>query len=144
MSKKLSKNLIKEWNYTKNGDLTPKDLTVSSGKKVWWKCNKEHEWEATIGNRHNNGSGCPYCAGKKACQDNCLKTINPKLAKEWHPIKNGNLTAEDVMPGSGKKVWWICEKGHEWEAKINNRNNGNGCPYCSRRLKPLLVYRNKF
>ena len=31
----------------------------------------------------------------------------------------------------GKRVWWTCECGHEWEAKISNRSNGNGCPYCS-------------
>jgi len=36
-----------------------------------------------------------------------LKTINPKLAEEWHPTKNGNLTPKDVLPKSGKKVWWL-------------------------------------
>ena len=47
-----------------------------------------------------------------------LKKINPKLAKEWHPTKNGNLTPKDVTPSSGQKVWWICDnrghKGHWW------------------------------
>lgn len=55
----------------------------------------------------------------------------PALAKEWHPTKNGSLTPRDVTPGSGKKVWWICGKGHEWEATVNNRSRGRGCPYCA-------------
>ena len=36
-----------------------------------------------------------------------------------------------VSRGSTKNIWWECEKGHEWQAIINNRTNGRGCPYCS-------------
>ena len=32
-----------------------------------------------------------------------LKKINPKLAKEWHPTKNGNLTPKDITPSSTVK-----------------------------------------
>ena len=53
--------------------------------------------------------------------------------KEWHPKKN-KITAQEITAGSNKKAWWICEKGHEWEANIAARNSGNGCPYCSNRL----------
>ena len=30
-------HLVKEWHPTKNGDLTPKDVTYGSNKKVWWR-----------------------------------------------------------------------------------------------------------
>ncbi len=60
-----------------------------------------------------------------------LQVINPSLAEQWHPTKNGSLTQKDVFPKSGKKVWWICDKGHEWEAFVRARNHGTGCPYCS-------------
>lgn len=123
--------LVKEWNYEKNGALKPEQVTVNSGKKVWWKCKKGHEWQATIANR-NSGTGCPYCSNKKVLKDyNDLTTINPQLAKEWNYDKNGNLRPEDFTVNSGKKVWWKCLKGHEWQATIANRNNGTGCPYCS-------------
>jgi hypothetical protein len=36
-------------------------------------------------------------------------------------MKNGDLTPEDVTPGSHKKVWWVCEKGHEWQARMSVR-----------------------
>ena len=53
------------------------------------------------------------------------------MAKEWHSTKNGNLLPSDVLSGSNKKVWWIGECGHEWDATINSRNSGNGCSYCT-------------
>ena len=62
-----------------------------------------------------------------------LEALNPDLAKQRHPTKNGNLKPKDVTPGTQKKVWWTCKKGHEWRAKIYSRNGGNGCPYCSGR-----------
>ena len=53
------------------------------------------------------------------------------LVKEWSPTRNGDLKPSDVTSGSGKKVWWICKKGHEWEAAVYSRTSGRGCPYCS-------------
>lgn len=124
--------IAQEWNYEKNATLKPEHFTPNSNKKVWWKCSKGHEWQAVIYHR-NNGIGCPYCAGKKVLNGfNDLQTINPELAKEWNYQKN-NLTPSEVTPNSNKKVWWKCSNGHEWQARINHRNNGRGCPYCSRR-----------
>lgn len=66
--------------------------------------------------------------------DNCLAVVNPGLAAQWHPTKNGDLTPEMVTAGSNKKVWWRCKEGHEWPATIESRNRGRGCPYCSGRM----------
>jgi hypothetical protein len=68
----------------------------------------------------------------KATEQYNLYVINPKLAREWHPSRNGNLNPMNVTPGSGKRVWWICENGHEWEATIYSRNRGSSCPSCMR------------
>ena len=125
--------LMAEWNWEKNNELGlyPKKLTFGSGKKVWWKCYKGHEWQAVIYNR-NKGIDCPYCSNQKILKGyNDLGTLNPVLAKEWNYEKNGDLKPEYVSVGSNKKVWWKCNKGHEWIAIINHRNNGHSCPYCS-------------
>jgi hypothetical protein len=63
---------------------------------------------------------------------NCLGTVNPELAKEWHPTKNGDLTPFDVLPSTKEMIWWQCavNPDHEWPATLNNRSNGKGCPYC--------------
>ena len=125
--------IAKEWNYKKNGNLKPQNLKANSNKKVWWKCNKGHEWQATISGR-NRGNGCPYCASRKVLKDyNDLQTVNPTLSKEWNYERNNELTPVDVMPNSNKNVWWKCNKGHEWSAKIQERNKGTCCPYCASR-----------
>ncbi len=125
----LKPELASEWHPSKNGSLTPEDVTLGSGKKVWWRCRKGHEWQAVIASRVN-GVGCAYCSGRRANKENCLATLNPKLASEWHPTKNGSLTPEYITLGSEKKVWWLCKKGHEWQAIVYNRKKGRGCPYC--------------
>ena len=66
-----------------------------------------------------------------------LKARHPALAEEWDGIKNGRLTSEEVQPGSTKKVWWRCRKGHSWQAAVYSRTAGTGCPYCAgNRLLP--------
>jgi hypothetical protein len=124
--------LAKQWHPTKNGDLTPDQFTPGSKKEVWWKCEKGHEWEMRILSRRHGGS-CPYCLGRRISKENNLLAVHPELSKQWHPTKNGGLTPDQVTPGSRKKVWWKCEKDHEWRASIYKRTYGRGCPYCSRK-----------
>jgi hypothetical protein len=124
--------LAKEWHPSKNVKLTPKDVTPGSHKKVWWICSKGHEWKARVFSR-DNGHGCPYCSGRLATEENNLQVIYPNLAKEWHPTKNKSLTPREVKPFANRKVWWICKNGHDWQAYINHRANGNPCPYCPRK-----------
>ncbi|MGD0170140.1 MAG: zinc-ribbon domain-containing protein, partial [Smithella sp.] len=40
--------LAREWHPTKNGSLTPSDVSVGSNRKVWWLCSKGHAWPATV------------------------------------------------------------------------------------------------
>jgi hypothetical protein len=126
-------DLAEQWHPSKNGDLTPFDITEYSGKKVWWKCDKgeDHEWKASLNSRSNGG--CTICSGRKTVLSNCLATTNPDLAEQWHPILNGDLTSLEITQGSPKKVWWKCDKGedHEWKASLNSRSNGNNCPVCA-------------
>ena len=34
-----------------------------------------------------------------------LKAVNPCLAAQWHPVKNGNLIPADVTANSVNTVW---------------------------------------
>ena len=120
----INPKLASEWNYEQNDDLNPENFTANSSKKTWWKCDKGHEWKATIASR-NKGRGCPYCTGLKVVKGvNDLATINPILAGEWNHKRNGDLKPEDFMKGSNQTVWWKCKKGHEWKATIVNRSMG--------------------
>lgn len=129
----LKPEIAKEWNYRKNGDNLPEMYTVCSSKKIWWICEKGHEWEATISGRTYGNKGCPYCSGNlPIIGETDLFTVSPHIAKEWNYSKNGNKTPTMVTAHSGKKFWWICNKGHEWQATVCDRVNKNrGCPYCA-------------
>jgi len=124
-----------QWNYDRNGELTPDQVTYKSKKKVWWICptDPKHEWQAVVYSRHKNG--CPFCSGIYVTPASSLASMSPELAREWHPTKNGGLRPDAVSPQSHNKVWWLCSKNtkHEWQSKIQNRYLGDGCPYCSGR-----------
>ena len=127
-------NLLSEWDYNKNS-INPTEIFASSPKKVWWKCSKcGYEWQSKINNRALLGRGCPCCSNKTVVGGiNDLATTHPEIAKDWHPTKNGDLTPQKVVYGSGKKVWWLCPQGHEYQATVLHRtqDNGTGCPICN-------------
>lgn len=128
--------LMKEWNWEANEGLNPNELTFGSNKKAWWKCSTcQGKWQATICDRtriDGKKTNCPYCAGQKVLTGyNDLATRYPEILEQWHLSKN-ILKPTEVMPGSSKKIWWVCPKGHEYEQSINARIlHPNSCPFCS-------------
>lgn len=130
--KQTHPQLVLEWDYEKNTDVTPEKVTYGSDEKIWWKCAKGHSYKARIGNRVFGGTGCPYCSNNKILQGyNDLQTTDPELAKEWHPTKNGALKPSDVFKGGKYKYWWICREGHSFQKRLYEKKLGKGCPYCS-------------
>lgn len=133
-------DLCKEWNYNKN-ELGPESYTEGVRKKVWWVCNKGHEWEAIIANRTCLGRKCPYCTNQKIGYGNSLADLNPELAKYWHPTKNGNVKPCDVSLNSTKKIWWQCKNNieHSYKRTVHNHNMANpeniynNCAMCPRK-----------
>jgi Probable Zinc-ribbon domain len=124
-------NLASQWDYEKNGTLQPFDFVAGTTKKLWWRCELGHEWNASGANRIK-GENCPTCIGKKVLQGfNDLASTNPQIAREWHPTRNIPMLPTEVVAGTNKKIWWICSLGHEWEQSGNVRLAGTGCPICS-------------
>ena len=106
----------------------PSKVSKASQKKYTWVCSDNHQWEATVANRVNRGSGCPVCAGKKVVAgENDLAAKYPEIAAQaygWDPKK--------FTPNSNKRKKWTCSLGHEWVSSIANRTKqGLGCPTCS-------------
>ena len=129
--------LAKEWHPSKNGHLKPSQVSKGSGQKIWWQCSThpDHKWDATVADRTGNGRGCPICSGHRVLKGfNDLNSTDPKLAKEWHPTRNGDLKPTEITRSSHTRTWWQCLKhnDHEWDATVNGRtNNSLGCPICS-------------
>lgn len=123
-----------EWHPERNGLLRPSQVISGSKRKVWWRCDQGHEWQASIKSR-TQGVGCPVCAGKIVNPgENDLKSFSPELAEQWNREKNGTLCPEQVSVFSNRRVWWKCSRGHEWQAKISDRaTKRSDCPYCTNR-----------
>jgi len=123
--------VAKLWHPGRNRGLTPAEVMPGTHRKFWWRCDSGHAWEA-LPSALIGGSGCPYCAGKKAIPgETDLATTHPQLAAQWHGEKNGALTPGEVSQGSEKRVWWQCGLGHSYQAMVFSRVEGTGCPYCA-------------
>lgn len=132
-------NLVVEW--SELNLFQPENYTYGSSLKVWWICKNNkcgcHVFESVISSRTGDqkierGLGCPYCDGKP-CLHNNLTITHPNLINQWDRSKN-ILEPENYTFGSGLKIWWLCEKNHSYDARINCRTNEKeptGCPYCS-------------
>ena len=145
----LSQNpeLVKEWDYDRNGDLTPDRITVNNGKRVWWVCSTcGHHWKVGVGHR-NKGEGCPKCADKQRTLSKHKRIVAlkgsfadnyPQLLKEWDYVRNGGLDPKMLPPHCGKKVCWICRTcGHSWQATMDARAKGRGCNQCADKQRIL-------
>lgn len=123
--------IAKSWHPSKNGKLTPKLVTRTSHKKVWWLGECSHEWEEIISSRNRMGN-CPICVGKRVLQGfNDLASQKAELVEEWNFTLNGQLLPEQVFMHLHKKVWWTCRLGHNWQASVVNRvKHNNNCPTC--------------
>ena len=129
-------DILALWDYEKNKGVRPQDVSVHHKKKLWWKCDKGHSWQAPVNGVAANGTRCPYCAGYKAIPgETDLVTLFPQIAAEWDFEKNDQLAPDTVAPGSHEKVWWKCSLGHSYQSApySRTRKTGSGCPYCTGR-----------
>ena len=109
-------DIAKEWHPTKNGDLTPDQVTFGSGRKVWWVCGHGHGWEARVCSRTSqNATGCPYCANRArhavVSRDYDSTFQRPYIAGRWEFGQGEEFTLDQLKVISRPKVWWVDD---EW------------------------------
>lgn len=134
--KYLFPKIAKEWH--PDNILKSNEVVANSNKKVMWICSvcghgKDARWRASISSRINHG--CPVCSGNIVGDNNRLSIICPTISKNWHPIKNKELSPYNISYGSTNKVWWLCKFGHDNFSSPNSVTNKNKkkyiCPTCS-------------
>jgi protein-arginine kinase activator protein McsA len=135
--------------FSNKNNKKPNQISYGTSDEYLWicpDCGSEYPMKVQI--RTKKKCGCSYCSGKKVNNTNCLSTLYPELATEWHPTKNGNLTPESVTKGKKGKVWWLCpECNYSYPSTINDRRNGCGCPRCNqskgeKRINKWLGFNN--
>ena len=122
--------LVSEW--LEKNKIKPTEVSIGSHKKVIWRCEKGHEWEAAVKSRTINKTGCPYCSHNKVLAGfNDLATLLPDIAADWSD-RNYPLLPTQVTVFANRKAWWKCKDcGREWNSLISTRSGGSKCPYCS-------------
>lgn len=118
-------HLVTRWHPDKN-ETTPNAVNASHTALVWWLCEDGHAFERSPLDMVADGS-CPHCA----LRSDSLAAQFPAIAAQWHPHRNGDQTAEQVDPDHKMTAWWLCSKGHEFQATVRSRTQGHGrCPHC--------------
>ena len=121
------------WDYVRNKGQSPSDLAITSGHRVWWRCPQGHGFLRSPQQMGKKWQ-CPQC--------NSLAARFPDIAAQWDFERNAGATPDQITPGSGKRVWWRCPKGHRWQAAVIQMSSSTGCPQCfeeRRSLTPHLV-----
>ena len=91
--------LEKQW--SEKNKIKSTEVSIGSHKKVIWRCEKGHEWEAAVKSRTINKTGCPYCSHNKVLAGfNDLAMLLPDIATEWSE-RNYPLLPTQVMATCG-------------------------------------------
>ena len=108
-------------------NLDPKKFSAGSQTNALWRCDINHEYDMSIGDRVK-ATGCPICNGSRILAGfNDIATTHPDiaaLANGWDP--------RGLTQGSNKEMSWKCQDGHTWKAPVYSLSNqGTRCPTCS-------------
>ena len=135
-------DVLLEWAYDLNKDITPDQVSYRSWKKVWWRCSIcGKEYQQSIKFKVKDGLGCNTCLTRSADEN---KTISEKeLSKARFVSEDPNLLSEwndwkdpaTVSCNSKYQAQWKCIKcGHVFTMSVKNRSgHGEGCSICRRR-----------
>ena len=141
--------LLEEWDYKKNEalGLEPNKLLKGSNALPYWICKKCGKSYRLRINRKilydSEGKGaCPYCANRKASEDNNLAFTNPEVLEDWDYEANtaDGIDPHNVLAKNVIMAHWICSDcGSHYDMTINERtqrenNEQISCPYCRGRL----------
>ena len=129
--KKLRPDLAREWDYKRNGKITPELVSLGSNISFYWICNNCGNSFKTSPKNRSHGKGCKICSRKIIKSGtNDVASVYPHLAEEWDFINNQYDPSHSIAKKSSE-YYWLCNLGHSYPATISNRLKGQGCPICN-------------
>ncbi len=156
----LYPEIASEWHPTKNGNLTPSDVSFGSQIKVCWFCPKGHEYFSTITGRTRENKGCKKCSsshGEKKIENFLLSNdILAVSEKRFDDCKNKNTLPFDFGIPYDDGFWHMLEyygeqhffpvdfagRGEKWakeQFKKTKRSDKIKQKYCEDNNIPLLI-----
>ena len=84
----LYPDIAKEWHPTKNGNITPDQISSETHDSYYWICSKcGKEYKAMVKNRVRVGSGCKDCGQKTTAKKQMIKVINLDTNEVFESVK---------------------------------------------------------
>jgi predicted Zn-ribbon and HTH transcriptional regulator len=122
------------WHPTKNGSLTPQDITAKYEGSIWWLYDDGSVGKSNLRTKIKDGNGFMHSGAN--CEERVsvpVSITHPHLVPQWDIAKNGSLSPDDFTYGSRQMILWTCpDCGYEWKAAIKTRAIiGSGCPKCA-------------
>lgn len=115
----------------------PRKMSLKSNVKARWRCPVYGIlWDELVSARTSRAtSDSPFVRGVRSVPGvTDLLTIHPELKSIWNFPKN-TVDPSSLLPRSHLKVWWVCDKGHEWQARVADVSRVDGkattCPDCA-------------
>jgi hypothetical protein len=110
----------------RGGECLSKEF-INAHAKLYWRCGKGHQWNATWSDIHE-GCWCPICSKER--RGVSLRTGIEECQE--HAIKLGGECLSTNYINNQTKLHWRCKKGHEWDACWRDIHSGKWCPTCGR------------
>ena len=127
-------NIAKEWHPTKNGNLTPYDVTYGQRKQVWWMCQQGHEYQSSINNRTNKeNTQCPICySGRQTSFAEqafyyYLKQLYPDAINRFKADFLGKMELDIYIPSTHIAIEYDGEAWHKNEKVDRERKKYQIC-----------------
>ena len=109
-------DLLLEWDYTKNKDITPMQVSRNSMQNVWWKCAYGHSWRAKISDRTIEGQGCRICEEE-------YRSAFPSLMIAFYARKEGLSIKSNSDQAIGLPLeFYMPEEKAVFETNTENQN----------------------
>jgi hypothetical protein len=98
------------------------NIYINNKSDLIWQCDKDHIWEAPLGDIKNHNTWCVYCNRGMVSLNDVKKIAENK----------GGICLSDKKGKYLEKLLWKCKKGHEWKALAGTIKHGEWCPECGR------------
>lgn len=137
--------LAAQWHPTKNGEVTPADVSLGSEFRATWQCPNDpsHVWDTMVFQRAHYASRCPVCVAERRGEQGevgpLLVVTHPHLVAQWHPLLNQPVRIETVRTESMDSAWWRCttDPAHAFECEPYRMTLGHACPTCAVENPPI-------
>ena len=142
-------SLSKEWDYEKNGDLLPQNVSYGMGRKVGWICPIGHRYKATILHR-SSGTNCPICnSGRQTSFAEqavfyYVKEIYPNATSRYKDVFSNGMELDIYIPELHYAIEYDGSFWHKNSKYEREKRKYEICKSNNIKLVRIKAYREKY